>query len=117
MALLFQLSHHLRHDDQLAARLGHGLDLEEAVGTNRGFFGGCRKEVGVVGDLLQFHHDVEERRLSSGLGPEGLEVVGLVSVLKKFVFFVTKLSRKNKPSLASLFRQSPIFVGKVSKKP
>ena len=75
VALLLQLSHHLGHDDQLAASLSHGLDLKEAVRTNGGFFGGRGKEVRMVGHLLQLHHDVEERGLSSRLGPESLKVV------------------------------------------
>ena len=30
----------------------------------------------MVGDLLELHHDVEERRLSPGLSSEGFKIVG-----------------------------------------
>ena len=75
MALILQLAQHLGHQDQLTARLGHGFDLEKSIWRNGSLFGSCRHQVWMVSNLLELHHDVEERRLSAGLGSERLEVV------------------------------------------
>jgi len=76
MTLLLQLPQHFGHDDKLAARLGHRLDLEQAVRCDGAFFGSGREQVRMVGNLLQLHHDVEKRGLRARLCPQGFEVVG-----------------------------------------